>query len=1181
LVTGNDVLRIWRATCALSQMNALVCFAYAVGDITVPRLIAQESAALVVLVASLVVFRTFRERYLLVWILGWLAYFVSRLGMGSGALQTGDGYSVVLSQAEFVVAVCLFSASLLVYAHARKLLWALLPAGGAIVAFAVARQLVWPDSSVLRLVLEVSYRLVALVAAVQLIRYRWGRSEMGPWLLAVALLCLHLDWAPLNAHLPLSFGLMADLLLGLSMLLIVFDDSKVRMHRLAVINSLTDSIARAQQYGPMMATALEELKALTGAKAAWFRLLEGQEMVITQQIGLSWDFLRDRTSVPKDDNFESTLSGTGPIVVKTSSSEKEVQNHLRGEGFHHCVITPVRGKKAIIGTLTLGSGQKIHYTPEEMEFLATTAHQLGLAVENLRLLEQIMRSHRQWTNTFDSIQDVVLLHDASFHIMKANRALLQRINRAPADVIGTTCESSLPRTHGNWSGCPYCHAGESFSEGPDACFGGVSLVSTSTYVDQSSQQKGTIHVVRDVTERHLAEEKYRLLFEQVQEGVFVATPEGKLLDCNDAFIRMLGYSSRKEVMALQLDAEVYSSAERREAFRREVELHNYVRNFEVTLRRKDGTVLVALESSFATRDGQGKVERYQGFLLDVSETKRAENEIRRRNRELNALNAIAMIATQSFDLDEILNLTLRQVTTLLGADAGAIYILDADETTFRRRAQGGQQSQDDGRSAEVRFPEGFGELVTRSRTEVLTSEYLPHLPAAVAAFIAAGQPTSWTWVLLWGKDQPLGMMGISSGSSRAYTGNDENLLVATGRQLAMTIEKVNLYEATCRAYEDLRRTQEQLLQSEKMSAVGQLISGVAHELNNPLTAILGYAQLLESENLSERSSDFVGKLYKQAQRTHRVVQNLLSFARQRKPQKQRVDVRKVLDETLALRDYDLRVSNIHLEREIEPNLPAVTADPHQLEQVFLNIINNAVDAMLETGKGGKLKVRMYAQDGAVHAEFQDSGPGIKEPKRIFDPFYTTKSVGKGTGLGLSICYGIIKEHGGEISAFNHHEGGAVIKVCMPSAGWGESTDKIAGLRREAAVEGHILLVEDEEAVLEFERDVLTGAGAQVTTAMTADEMQHHLGAMSFDALIVTGRLPGGWGAQDVFRWLAENHPGMEKRVLFTFSNVAAPEIRDFLQQNNLPSLVKPFEIGDLLLQSRRLLQKTRAAVAGR
>src|SRR2546421_9217176 len=225
-----------------------------------------------------------------------------------------------------------------------------------------------------------------------------------------------------------------------------------------------------------------------------------------------------------------------------------------------------------------------------------------------------------------------------------------------------------------------------------------------------------------------------------------------------------------------------------------------------------------------------------------------------------------------------------------------------------------------------------------------------------------------------------------------------------------------------------------------MSAIGQLIAGVAHELNNPLTAILGYAQLLESEELNERQADYVNKLFKQAQRTHRVVQNLLSFARQRKPQKQNVDVRRVLEETLTLRDYDLRVNNVRIIRQLEHQIPAVTADPHQLEQVFLNIINNAVDAILEKGDGGTLKVRVSNQSGQVRAEFRDSGPGIKDPKRIFDPFYTTKSVGKGTGLGLSICYGIVKEHGGDIIAHNPADGGAVVEVRLPASGRVVSSD---------------------------------------------------------------------------------------------------------------------------------------------
>jgi len=365
-----------------------------------------------------------------------------------------------------------------------------------------------------------------------------------------------------------------------------------------------------------------------------------------------------------------------------------------------------------------------------------------------------------------------------------------------------------------------------------------------------------------------------------------------------------------------------------------------------------------------------------------------------------------------------------------------------------------------------------------------------------------------------------------------------------------------------------------------MSAVGQLIAGVAHELNNPITAILGYAQLLESEGLSERANDFVTKLFKQAQRTHRVVQNLLSFARQRKPHKQEVDIQKVLDETLALRDYDMRVNNVKVRCDIDSKIPAVTGDPHQLEQVFLNIINNSVDAMLECGGESILKVRCYTLEDYIHVEIQDSGRGIKEPKRIFEPFYTTKNVGKGTGLGLSICYGIVKEHGGDISARNSPEGGAVIEVRLPSAGKAVTPAAKPVPRREVLIEGTVLLVDDEEAVIEFERDVLAGAGAQVVTLMNWDEVKLRLLNQPFDALIMNGKMPGGASVQQVYDWISKNCPGLESRLLFTFSSLTEPEERSFLQENNVPHLVKPFEVGDLIAHARRMLQKTQAAVAG-
>ena len=205
----------------------------------------------------------------------------------------------------------------------------------------------------------------------------------------------------------------------------------------------------------------------------------------------------------------------------------------------------------------------------------------------------MLRSQRQWVNTFDSILDLILAHDAEFKILQRQSGVAGAAgdSRPRRSVGQSTCEEVLPKAQ-SWKGCPYCERGEGLTEGMDPCFGGQSVVSTASYAEQG-QQKGTIHVIHDATDRQAAEEKYRMLFEQAQEGVFVATLEGDLLDCNDAFVTMLGYGSRDELVTLDLASVLGATDEEREAFRSEIEAHNYVRNFEMTVRRKDGALLTA------------------------------------------------------------------------------------------------------------------------------------------------------------------------------------------------------------------------------------------------------------------------------------------------------------------------------------------------------------------------------------------------------------------------------------------------------------------------------------------------------------------------------------------------------------------------------------------------------------
>ncbi len=805
---------------------------------------------------------------------------------------------------------------------------------------------------------------------------------------------------------------------------------RVLARRVDVMSAIASVAAGARDHSGVMLTAMNELCQLHGAKFAWFQMVEAEDLVLNHHVGLPDWITEPRLRVPvRDSVIMPLLNGREARRVSVRSLAPELRVDLERAGMRYLLLVPVIGETALVGILAFGLTGRRWFTAGELRFLTTTGNQLGVAGENLHLFQQVLQSQRQWLATIDSIRDSILVHDAEGLILRMNRALAQRLGRALPELIGQPLASVLP---GAQLGCPYCElAQQTIGEVSDPCFGGYSLISTSSYYLEN-QGAGTVHVICDSTERRIGEQRYRLLFESVQEGVFVSTPEGQLVDCNRAFATMLGYPSREEMLEIDIGRELFQSPEQRAAYLEDMGRLGSMRNYEITLRRKDGQIVTLMENSFATRNAQGNIERYQGFLVDITEKKRVEQEMRRRNRELAALNAMATAAAATFNLDQILQNTLHWTTELFAQQCN-ILLFDPDSGCLTRSETNRENREEE--CAELRDL-AAGKLagcIARAHSEIITEQDFPRLPEPAQSWIVKRGYESFVAVIMYSRRKTLGILLISSRNRNQFTGNDHNLAIAIARQLGSSVEKVLLYEETAQAYENLRSAQEQLLQSEKMSAVGQLISGVAHELNNPLTAILGYVQLLETEPIAERAQDYVRKIYQQTQRTHRVVQNLLSFSRQRKPLHSQVDIRRPLDDSLALREFDLKLNNVTVERDYDSALPFVTGDVHQLEQVFLNIVNNAVDAIMDCAQSGSLRVRTYAEENRACIEFRDSGLGLKDPKKIFDPFYTTKKIGKGTGLGLSICYGIVKEHGGDIIAFNHRQGGAVFQIKLPLA----------------------------------------------------------------------------------------------------------------------------------------------------
>ncbi len=1145
-------------------------------------LLADLASILVLVGGGVLIFRTFRERYLLWWIFGWASFVIYEVSNDTFAIGPGSLTATAVSQIAFIVAVTLFSGAIFLYLRRIRLLIPSVLIAGLTCEIIIIQYSLSPNSYGLMLSVQILYRVISFSAGVLLVRYSFGRHEIGAWVMAVMMFMIHMDSPITQGHPLQAADVVVQTLLGLSLLFVVLEDSREKARRLAVLNRITDAVANAQDYGSMATAVIIELQELLGAKAAWFRLLEGDILRLKQYVGVSDEFVRDHSdSDTRDGHGAKLIRLRRPLLISRANSVETVRQSLIRDELDHIFLIPVKGKASVIGTLSLAMAKRRVYQPEEVRFLDSAAKQLGIAIENIRLMQQILASQQRWATTFDAMPEPILVHDDEFRIRHVNRALLVRLGLEPEGpkLVGAKSSEVLRKPDATWKDCPYCESHRSGVEAPDPLIEGYSVVSTSTYSEEGERSIATIHIIRDVGERRAAEERYRNLFEQVREGVFVSTPQGRILDCNDAFVKILGYESREEVLRDAKAQEFYQDPLERRLFLEEMEANGFVKNFEFELRRRDGSFLTVLENSYGHRDKNGAIERFNGVLLDITEKKKIEDEIRRRNRELEALNTIAMLANQSFDMDEITNSAMRQMIDLFHADTAGVYLFEKESRLLKRVANYGQRTAMlDAR--EFQFPEELLRHLEQERVELVTQEHAGFIDAEWSARLRAEGLKQWILVLMWTNEKLTGIIGISSRSENRFSALDQKLMITIGRQLANSLEKVRLYDETMRAYEDLRRTQEQLLQSEKMSAVGQLISGVAHELNNPLTAILGYAQLLESDQLSDRARDYVGKLFKQAQRTHRVVQNLLSFARQRKAAKMPCDLRRVVEDTLALRDYDMSLHNIRVEREFPDSLPPVVADPHQIEQVFLNVINNAVDAMLETARSGVLYVRIWTDGGYVSAEFHDTGPGIRELNRIFDPFYTTKSLGKGTGLGLSICYGIVKEHGGDIRAHNHPAGGAVIRVLLPIAMAEEGVKlRDAGGHRVVPLQGRILIVEDEEAILDFERDVLAGAGAEVTTATSGEDALALLQRDKFDAILVDSWIPGECSGVDIFRWVANHQPGLEKRVVLTLSDIADPEVRTFVEENGVATIMKPFEVSDLIAVARNAMQKGRSTVA--
>jgi signal transduction histidine kinase/BarA-like signal transduction histidine kinase len=377
--------------------------------------------------------------------------------------------------------------------------------------------------------------------------------------------------------------------------------------------------------------------------------------------------------------------------------------------------------------------------------------------------------------------------------------------------------------------------------------------------------------------------------------------------------------------------------------------------------------------------------------------------------------------------------------------------------------------------------------------------------------------------------------------------------------------------------DETRDIYHQLLQAEKMAALGQTISGVAHELNNPLATILSWAERLSQKPaLPDSVKTAVDTILSESERAARIVRNLLTFARKRHTTRAMVDVNQVVRETLALRSYDQRVTNVTVIDALSAGLPQVFADAHQLQQVLLNLVINAEQAMLSSRGRGVLVARSWHDAGQelVIVEINDDGPGIPEEvqSKIFDPFFTTKDVGQGTGLGLTVAYAIVQEHGGRIRLESHPGHGASFFIELPVSG-AKLTAAAAGPRPPpvgAVVGATILVVEDEAALATAVIDMLRDADYRVEWAADGEEALAKLEAQPFDLVVCDLKMPRVDGMV-LYASLKAKKPGLARRVIFVTGDVAGTDAEKFLEEAGCRWLAKPFRLADLLQAVRDVL----------
>jgi PAS domain S-box-containing protein len=749
------------------------------------------------------------------------------------------------------------------------------------------------------------------------------------------------------------------------------------------------------------------------------------------------------------------------------------------------------------------------------------------------LFQMISKSQQGFRDLIDSFDDILLALSLDGEIRAANRSFADFVGQPFQEIIGlpvsrfVSDESAISEQELRkgmnrflerriWSGVVQVRL---------KCTGSVFFFECMAHAMlRDDKVHGLTILARDITAQRRSEARFTELFETLQEGIYIVTPDDKVVEVNPALVHMLGYDSKEELLDKKV-SEIFVDQEQRERLIREVDSQPSPQGREIVLRRKDGQTITCLNTASAVRDTGGRVVRYQGALADITERLAIEKRLYRQQE-------FARRLVDSFP-DLIFVVDTQKRYTFVSPKVNEVLGYEQQETIGMV----------------------FGE---RTHSE--------ERPAVLAVF----------------EDMISGKRNFASIEIRVRHRLGEWRRIRCHFSPLFDVDgKIEGVVISGRDITEVKRLEEQLIQAEKLAAMGQMLAGVAHELNNPLTAILGASELLRDRaGVDENTRRQLDMTHRQARRAARIVQNLLEFSRPTSPQKKALDLNAIVDRTLQLHEHSLRRNAVEVDFSSSPGLPPTIGDANQLIQVFLNLVSNAEQAIREIRPSGRIQIRLGQSGSRIFATVQDDGIGIKPEAlpRIFDPFFTTKRPGGGTGLGLSICLSLIREHGGDIEAEALPAGGAAFTVFLPVA---ETTAEVKPFPRESDSSGsgemmaptldllknrRILVVDDEESIRMLIAEGLSAQGLQVDCAATSEEALAMVLRSKYDAILCDLHLSGSGPNSDGYS-VAQRlkiASGANKPELIYMSGEVIEEGQGSSASASYRRLQKPFRISDVL-----------------